>query len=452
VLLTLAAFVFVLGVLIFVHESGHFLVAKLSGIQVLRFSLGFGKPLVSFRWGETEYVIATLPFGGYVKMAGLEEEGVQGELEGGASTVPIDPARAFDKQSLPPRIAVILAGVTMNFLFAWFLYTVLAGTVGSARLDTTQIDTVHAGNLPASAAALATLRRGDRIVAVNGDTVHSWEAVQEGVGLGRNPITITVAGRAEPIVLGPLRTAEDRVKVVEALEPAFPAVLKSVQAGGPADSAGLRAGDHVFRVGADTIADWHQLRRMIRRSPRRSMELGVRRGDSVLAIRVTPGATPDTEAGSRTGDSAGIIGILERDPVTREHFPPGAAIAQGWRQAVHALSQVGATLRMLVTREASVRDLGGPIAIGKVSGDAARSGWASLFEWMALLSCNLAVLNLLPIPILDGGQLMFLIAEGIRRRPLSLELRLRLTQVGLVLIVALMLFVVGNDLLRYVIH
>src|SRR4029077_9568259 len=119
------------------------------------------------------------------------EEGVQGSLEGGASTVPIDPARAFDKQSLPPRIAVILAGVTMNFLFAWFLYAMLAATVGSARLDTTQIDTVNAGSLPPSAVALGTLRRGDRIIAVNGDTVRSWEAVREAVGLGRNPITIT---------------------------------------------------------------------------------------------------------------------------------------------------------------------------------------------------------------------------------------------------------------------
>jgi len=144
--------------------------------------------------------------------------------------------------------------------------------------------------------------------------------------------------------------------------------------------------------------------------------------------------------------------VLWETPITRQRFSGVGAVQEGWRQTTHALGVVFGSLKMLVTHEASLRDLGGPIAIGKMSGDAARSGFSTLLEWMSLLSVNLALLNLLPIPILDGGQLVFLIAEGIRRRPLSIELRLRLTQVGFIFIVALMLFVVGNDLLRYVIH
>ena len=449
-LLTLAAFVFVLGVLIFVHEAGHFLAAKAAGIQVLRFSLGFGKPLVKAQWGETEYVIATLPFGGYVKMAGLEDEGVQGELEGGASAVPIDPARAFDKKPLLPRIVVILAGVTMNLIFAWGVFTVLAGTVGTRRTPVTQIDTVLASQLPAGAAGLAQLKRGDRVVAINGDSIGSWEDLQSAIELGRTPMTVTVAGRAQPIVVTSLRSADERVAVVGALSPALPAVVDSVLPGTAAATAGFQGGDRIVRAGGDTVETWNQFQRLIRAEARRPVAFAVERDGRPLTLTAVLGARPDT--GATAGDSVGYLGVSVRMPEARKRFGFGAALGEGTRQTLRAVKEVGTTLEMLVTRQASIRDLGGPIAIGKVSGVAARAGWASLFDWMALLSVNLAVLNLLPVPVLDGGQLMFLVAEGVRRRPLSVDLRLRLTQIGFVFIIALMLFVVGNDLLRYVIH
>ena len=451
-LLTVAAFVFVLGVLIFVHEAGHFLVAKATGVQVLRFSLGFGKPLVKFTWGETEYVIAYLPFGGYVKMAGLEEEGMMGEVEGGAATVPVDPERAFDRKPLVVRSAVMLAGVTMNFLFAWAVYSGIAASVGTERIATTQIDTVMAGSLPPGAEALGTIKRGERIVAVNGDSVHSWEGVGEAIGFAHLPISITVAGRPEPIVLSSIRDGQDRATAFGALVPAYPAKLKEIAPGTPAERAGLRAGDVVIRAGADTIANWGQFQRAIVSNPHRRVELGVRRGDSTLTLAITFDAHPDTAKGKGPADSIGYAGVRWDPPIVRTKYSVTGAVGEGWRQSEHALGIVTGSLRMLVTREASLRDLGGPIAIGKISGDQAREGWPSLLQWMAILSVNLALLNLLPIPILDGGQMVFLIAEGIRRRPLSIELRLRLTQVGFIFIVALMLFVVGNDLIRYVLH
>src|SRR5207237_1748838 len=180
-LLTLAAFAIVLGVLIFVHELGHFLVAKAVGIQVLRFSLGFGRPLIAWRRGETEYWISWIPLGGYVKMAGLEEEGMVGELEGGKAEVPIDPARAFDQQPLWARMAVILAGVTMNVVLAFVIYTGLAAISGVPTRATTQVDTVLTSTVPPGTEGLASLHRGDRISRVNADTVKSCEDLQAGL-------------------------------------------------------------------------------------------------------------------------------------------------------------------------------------------------------------------------------------------------------------------------------
>ena len=195
---TIVVAVFVLGVLIFVHEMGHFLAAKAVGIQVLRFSLGFGRPIVSWRRGETEYWISWLPLGGYVKMAGLEDEGIAGGLEGGKADVPVDPARAFDRQPVWRRTIVILAGVTMNMLFAFFVYTGIAATVGSPELASTAIDSVTARLLPPGAEPLADLRFGDRIVRWNGDTVRSWNALLDRLLTGSTELRVEVAGRDRP--------------------------------------------------------------------------------------------------------------------------------------------------------------------------------------------------------------------------------------------------------------
>src|SRR5581483_6548054 len=201
-LLTIGALIVVLGVLIFVHEAGHFLAAKAMGIQVIRFSLGFGRPIVSVQRGETEYAISWLPVGGYVKMAGLEEEGFAGELEGGKTPVPIDPARAFDKKPVWKRIIVILAGVTMNFLFAFVTYSCLAysGSLEPDRLATTRVDSIDARELPPQARVLATLHRGERIVAVNGDSIATWGELLERLVTEQGPIRLTVEGRPIPLL------------------------------------------------------------------------------------------------------------------------------------------------------------------------------------------------------------------------------------------------------------
>src|SRR5258706_2901440 len=172
-LLTILSLIVVLGVLISVHEFGHFIVAKAVGIQVLRFSLGFGRPLISWHRGETEYWISWIPLGGYVKMAGLEEEGMVGELEGGKANAAIDPARTFDKQPLWARTAVILAGVTMNLFLAFVIYTGLLAVAGDQRLVMTAVDSVDASRVPAGAEALATLRRGGWLIPLKRDSLQT---------------------------------------------------------------------------------------------------------------------------------------------------------------------------------------------------------------------------------------------------------------------------------------
>jgi regulator of sigma E protease len=441
--------VVVLGVLIFVHEAGHFIAAKAMGIQVLRFSLGFGKPLLLVRRGETEYCISWLPLGGYVKMAGLEDEGIAGELEGGAAAVPVDPNRAFDRKPVWKRMVVILAGVTMNAIFAFVVYTGLAytGALEPDRLATTAVDSVRVSVLPAEAAELGTIPRGSRIVAVNGDSVSTWGEVLERLVLAPNPIRVAIAGRSEPIVV-PLAREDTaaRMKLVRGLTVYLPPVLAQVQPGGPGDRAGFKPGDRILRVQGDTVASWQDFARFVREHAGDSLTIQVARGEEKLTLHAVPERRTETDPDTKQQRSFGLVGLGAERPLVKALGVLGA-VQLGWRETV---SKVGMILQVL--RRPRVQELGGPLTIGQVSGQAARAGLPYFLGFMALLSVNLAVLNLLPIPILDGGQAVFLVAEAVRRRPLSVQLRSRLTQIGFVVLVGIMLLALRNDFVRQFLH
>lgn len=457
-LLTILAFLIVLGPLIFVHELGHFLVAKAVGIQVLRFSLGFGRPLIAWKRGETEYWISWIPLGGYVKMAGLEEEGVAGELEGGKAAVPVDPERSFDRKPLWARMAVIVAGVTMNLLFACVIYAALALSLGESRLALVPIDSVDERRLPAGAAPLATLGHGDRVTHINGDSLESWNHLQEAIlgGQGKgeggrvDTVTVRVAGRDAPIVL--TFDPEDesgRLLTVRAIRPLLPAKIGVVNVGQPAAQAGLRGGDIVVRAGGDTVRSWDEMVRVIRRSAGRDLALTVVRGDTTLAMTVTPEEQTETDSAGRT-QTFGVIGASTdpRLPTVRVPAGPGRAVVVGVEQTVDQVGAIAVAVKRLIFRETSSRDLGGPILIAQMSGQMLRLGAEYFLRFLAFFSVSLAVLNMLPIPVLDGGHAMFLVIEGIRRKPLSVQLRMRLTQVGLLLVLAIMVLALSNDVLR----
>jgi regulator of sigma E protease len=453
-LLTIAAFVAVLGVLIFVHEAGHFAAAKAVGVQVLRFSLGFGRPVLQWRRGETEYWISALPLGGYVKMAGLEDEGVSGSLEGGKTTVPIDPARAFDRQPLWARFIVIVAGVTMNMVFAFVVYTGLAytGSLEPDNVATTQVDSVVVDDLPAAVRPLAALHRGDRITTVNGDSVRTWGDVRVKLATAASPVRVGVAGRPRPLVLDVAETdTAARLAAAVGLSPYLPPVIATVSSGSAGARAGLQPGDEILSVNDDSVRSWQDFARVARRSPEHRLVLVVRRGTARLTLPVVPSRRVDDDPITRRPRTFGFVGIAALYPTLPR---PGLvrAVGLGWAETRDRAALILSLVGKLVTGKASPRELGGPLQIGQISGQAARIGLGFFLGFMALMSINLAILNLMPIPLLDGGQVVFLLAEAVRRKPLPLELRLRLSQIGFVVLVGIMIFATSNDIVRWLGH
>jgi len=452
--LTVVATIVTLGVLIFVHEAGHFVAAKALGIQVLRFSLGFGRPFVRWHRGETEYWIAWIPFGGYVKMAGLEDEGIAGELEGGQSPVPIDPARAFDRKPLPTRLIVICAGVTMNVVFAFVVYAglALAGALEPDNIATTRVDSVLTTELPPQARALAALHRGDRITTVNGDSVRTWGDLRLKLAGAPPPVRVGVAGRAEPIVIEVAEAdTAARVALVVALNPYLDPVVSTVVARSAGGKVGIRPGDRILKVDGDTVVSWAGFARVARTHPGKAISVELLRDGARIALTVVPDRHEERDPVTHQPRTIGMVGVAAAYPVLPRPGLAGAA-RLGWEETRDRAGLILTFLRDFVTGRVSPRDLGGPLLIGQVAGQAARVGLGFFLSFMAFLSINLAILNLLPIPILDGGQVVFLLAEAVRRKPLSVELRLRLSQIGFVVLLGIMIYATSNDLRRWLGH
>jgi regulator of sigma E protease len=447
VLLTLLSLVVVLGVLIFVHEAGHFIAAKAVGVQVLRFAIGFGPAVLKTRRGETEYWLCAVPLGGYVKMAGLEDEGLSGELEGGKTDVPIDPARAFDRKPIWARLVVMLAGVTMNVVLALVVYTGLNVALGTPEMATTTVDSVATARLPAGAAALAELRAGDRLTAVNGTPVVSWNGVLRGVLAARDTLRLEVADRGDPLVVA-VDSAAARA-VAQALVPHLPPRFGIVEPGRPARRAGLQPGDLVVRADGDTIPSWNALLRAIWRRPGDSLRLEVLRDGGVRTITVVPDSAIETDTLSPRPRLYGIIGAYQHTPTIYVREAVGRAVTNGVRQTAAAGLTIVVFLSELFSGERSVRELGGPILIGQISGQVARLGLDTFLSFLAFFSVQLAVLNLLPIPVLDGGHVVFLAAEALRGKPVSMVWRVRLLNMGFWMLVFVMLLALGNDVLRF---
>jgi regulator of sigma E protease len=449
----------VLGVLIFVHELGHFLTAKLVDIEVPRFSIGFGPKLIGFRRGETEYVISALPLGGYVKMAGMEEMEM---IEGKAVGLDSEPAqsgipepgsvarssRHFESKSLPARTLVISAGVLMNFLFAFVVFTASAAGWGVSADPGTTIGGITEDILPDGAESLAGIEPGARVVAINDQSVSTRREMALALTRARAGETRISFENAPAITLQLPASDSARGGVIAALEPALPVppVLPAVVSGGPAHRAGLQPGDRIVQAGEREVTTWQQFIAVIEHSPGEPVPLVVNRNEQEIRLTVTP---RDTVLAN--GIRVGRIGV--HIPQTRDYEPrtrptPLQALQRGAQQTWDITVLTVDAIEGFVTRRRSARELGGPIMIGQLSSRFAQLGLEEYLGFMAILSINLALLNLLPIPVLDGGQLVFLAIEAVRGRPLSMESRARLTQVGFVFIILLMAWAIGNDILR----
>jgi len=451
VLVTILALIVVLGVLIFVHEAGHFVAAKWAGIYVHRFSIGLGPPVpwLTFRRGETEYTISWLPLGGYVKMASREEDIGSSALEGGAPSVPVPPDRVFEAKPIWVRMLVILAGVSMNALFAWAVYAFLVYKNGRQIDPVTTVGRVVAESLPPEAAALKQLRSGTGIVRVNGDSVKSWDEIVSAMVNTPEPQVRLELSDGSTVAL-PIHpdALEERIRAAHALQPFRAPVVGQVLPEKPAAQAGIQEGDTILAVNGRPVQQWYDLLDLLQASGGQPLKVEVARGARRLSFDITPYV--DTIPGPAGKPRAvGRIGVAVGTGFLSEPLSLGHAIVEGGQATLRASTQIVRTVRGLFSGRISARSVGGPILIAKYAGESARLGLDNFLGFMAFISINLAILNLLPIPVLDGGQFLFLLAEGVIRRPLPMKVREKLTTVGLVLIILLMVLAFSNDIRRW---
>jgi len=436
-----------LGVLVTFHEFGHFWVARRCGVKVLRFSVGFGSPLL--RWQDrhgTEFVIAAIPLGGYVKM--LDER------EGEVPSEQLD--QSFNRKPVLQRIAIVVAGPVANFLLALLFFWGLA-MLGSEQVRPV-IGAVEAGSLAADAGLVA----GQEIVAVNGEPTSGWAAVNLQLvrRLGESgtlDLLVREAGSStestRQMVLRDWLKGVDEPDPISSLgirpwRPALPPVLAELDPEGPAQAAGLKKGDRLLKLNTAVPEDWQQVVDWVRARPAERVILLIERDGHRLEVPLTLAVRG--EGKSRSGYlGAGVQATEWPAEMLREvRFGPLDAVGEGlrrtWTMSILTLD----SLKKMLFGELSVKNLSGPITIAKVAGASVQSGVGDFFNFLAYLSISLGVLNLLPIPVLDGGHLLFYLIEWARGRPLSERVQAWGVQIGISLVVGVMLLALVNDLSR----
>jgi regulator of sigma E protease len=436
-LITIAAGIIMLGILVFVHELGHFCVAKWCGVKVLKFSLGFGPKLVSRQWGETEYLICAVPLGGYVQMLG-EGGGENGE---GAALSPEEEVRSFARQSVGRRMAIVAAGPAMNLALP-FLIMPLAYLVGvnlPAYLDEPPcIGYVVAG----SEGERHGFRSGDCIQTIGGSPVVTWEAIgpalinHAGAAL---PVVVERQGAAVQLVLPSDHSALEGLQSIGLL-PRQEAIIGSLMPNMPAADAGLQVDDLILAIADRPVTSWYDLRTLIQEFGAQPVPVRLLRDGQELTVMLTP----------RQADASGdyLIGIAPRHATTFKRFGPIEAIRAGATRTLDLIDLTLVFIKKLFAGAVSTSNIGGPITVVQIAGQAAQTDISSILSVLAFLSIQLGILNLLPIPILDGGHLFFACFELVFRRPLSLKAREIAQQIGLALLVMLMILAFYNDIVR----
>ena len=459
--MTLLATIVVLCVLIFVHELGHFMAAKSVGIDVQRFSIGLPPTMVGFRRGETEYVIGWLPLGGYVKMGGMDDEvmerieggageGAEEEAGEGALTQPREPKPGdFDGKPIWARTFVISAGVIMNMLFAYVVYTGVNAAWGRPELAENRVAQVLPELLPPGAEALAQLTSGTRLISVGERQVSHWGDVQDGfLEAPAGPLTIVGDEPRTVVEIDIASDPQERIQVLQGLLYWIDAEVGFLNPGSPAERSGLEVGDRISVADGVAISNWWDLVDVIEARPDIPMELTLEREGQSLTLSVTPEATAEDDPVTGETVIVGKLGIL--GPI-EEFVYSDVSLAQalqlGYAETVGVSRQILGFVRDLFTGGVSPRSLGSIVTIGSVAGQAAESGLDTFLRFMAFFSINLAILNLLPIPVLDGGHLVFLGIEAVRGKALSVETRMRWSQVGVVVVLGIMLLAFSNDIL-----
>lgn len=446
-LLTLLYFLLALLLLVLVHEYGHFQVARWCGVKVLRFSFGFGKILLRrVDKKGTEYAWSLLPLGGYVKMLDESEDEVDEK----------ERHLAFNNQSVWARIAIVLAGPLLNFIFA-FVALWLILVIGMYSLAP-MIESVR----PDSVAAKAGLTAKEEIIALNGNKINSWRDFQYAmmplVG-SQDTISVTVKSLTnghQRVVLLPLAywTLDDKKPDplkslgIEPFIPAIPPVLGEIVPGSPAEKAGLHTHDEILSVDGKSFDDWMFLVDYVRQHPATQLDLQIRRNGSIHHVAVLTGSQ------NNQNKTEGFIGVRSQKVNWPAHWlrlerqDPITAIATALKQTIHLTGTTFVLMGRLVTGKLSLNSISGPVGIAQEAGNSGRGGLVSYLFFLALVSISLGALNLLPIPLLDGGHLLYYVLEIIRRKPLSDGVKSIGLYMGLLLLVALMFVALTNDISR----
>lgn len=446
----LIPFVIALGLLILVHELGHYVVARACGVKVQRFSIGFGRPLLKWTAGRdrTEWALAAFPLGGYVKM--LDER--EGEVPAA------ELHRAFNRQKVSKRFAIVAAGPLANFLLAIVLYWGLFAT-GAEELKPRL-----ASSPEPSIAARAGVRDGDLVTAVNDEPVRSWSELRwvllrHAIDAREVALHVTTNDGAEAVRrldLSGVSIDEGETDLIATMglrpwRPRIPPVIGNVIEGGAADKAGLRAGDRFVSLAGKPVDSWIDLVERVRRAAGEPLPVQVERGDEIVESTVTP------DTAEENGERVGKIGIAVAEPLEgREEmfavvrYGPfegfTKAVAQTWDTSILSLKMIG----RMITGDVSWKNLSGPVTIADYAGQSAKLGLSHYLRFIALISISLGVLNLLPIPVLDGGHLLYYSIEIIKGGPIPERVMEIGQQIGLVALAMLMAFAFYNDITRLI--
>jgi regulator of sigma E protease len=427
-LTTILAFAFVLGVLIFVHELGHFLAARRVGVRVLKFSLGFGPRIVGFKRGDTEYIISAIPLGGYVKMAGEN---------------PDDPRTGKPDEFLSKtkwqRFQILIMGPVMNLILAVAVTAVVL--MNGAEIPAFHSKPPVVGHVSAGTPAdKGGIRAGDRIVSIAGHEVNTWEQFFVAISTRASretPIVFDRDGKQMSVVVTPTPQTSFEVGDI-GVQPFSQPHVGSILAGSPAEKAGLKSGDTILKVDDTKVLVPGQLVDIISKKANTPVTLTIARDGAEQVVSITPELNGDR----------GRIGINIVEDIEKIKLGPIDAVKMSVQRNYEQARLIIQTVGQLITRETSTRQLMGPLAIAQLSGESAQLGWLPLFGLMATISLNLGLLNLLPIPVLDGGHIFIMMLEGLARRDFSVKVKEKMFLAGFAVLLMLMVTVIYNDLTR----
>lgn len=440
-LMTVAAFFFVLSIVVFVHELGHFSVAKLNRICVTVFSFGFGPKLLRKKVGETEYAVSALPFGGYVKFAGElgEDEGGHSDLE----VLSVAPERLYRNKPPAARMSVVLAGPAMNFVLALLVYVFALYIQGVFVNPSTVINEIE----PGSPADSAGLKLQDRVIAVEDQQIEYWMQAEKILEERSGSSTrFTVLRGSDTLIVSMRPRFDERTKSWRIGVVSYsPARIGNVKKGSPADKAGLRPGASILSIEDTSVTAFSDLERRIRPNAGKPLKFVWEYEGKIHEAIITPSSVEAAAEGEKLDVvKEGQIGVGPYYRKVRISFLE--ACKYGWQSFAALFRSIISFLGKLFTGKATVRAVGGPIRVGIIAGDMLRWGFSYLVYFLAFFSLNLAIFNLLPILPFDGGHFVLSLAEIVTRRRMSKSVQQKLAQVGFVILVALMAFVLAVDM------